>query len=597
MKSQVSKLFLVVLALLCASGTFAATVTITPSTANPTIGTQFTLTVSGAGFPDTVGATLKLNFDPAVVQVLSPPGTAGIVLAPGSPFTGGISYNGSTPFAPLNNFSVLSPTVGTLPTGSFDAFQIIFTAIAAGNANIVLVDDQADFSWTDATTFLAIPVTYTQANVAVGTFAPNISVTDSVVPLNDLAVAFGNVMVGTTSTQTVTVTNVGGASLSIGLIASTNPLAAPFSITNDLCSSQTLALSSSCTFRVQFQPVAGGPFNDGLDIPSNDPDSPAVSVSVSGTGRPNARDDGPIGVIQGVAKVIPVGANDVGFTNPVALALTALPTKGTISAFSPPGPATGMTITYTANIGAVGLDSFVYEMTDSTQARDSATVTVDIGPVPDSVPDPFVFIDQTGVPLNAVITSNTFTVTGINVPTPISVVGGEYSINGGTFTSLAGTVSNGNTVTVLRISAVAPLTATSATLTIGGVADTFTATTGPDTDGDSVVDGIDNCTLVANAVAGNVPGTSIPRYQLDSDHDGYGNACDADLNNSGLVTTGDFGLLRSVLNELASFSPLSAAADLNASGTVTATDFAILRARLNTPPGPPLPPGPSGLHP
>ena len=112
-----------------------------------------------------------------------------------------------------------------------------------------------------------------------------------------------------------------------------------------------------------------------------------------------------------------------------------------------------------------------------------------------------------------------------------------------------------------------------------------------DTDGDGVVDGNDNCTLVPNAQTGNVPGTSIPLYQLDSDHDGYGNLCDADLNNSGLVTTADFAMLRSVLNELATYNALSAAADMNGSGTVTATDFAMLRARLNTRPGP------SGLHP
>ena len=120
---------------------------------------------------------------------------------------------------------------------------------------------------------------------------------------------------------------------------------------------------------------------------------------------------------------------------------------------------------------------------------------------------------------------------------------------------------------------------------------TITVTSTLDTDGDGVVDGNDNCTQVANAQAGNVPGTSIPLYQLDSDHDGYGNLCDADLNNSGLVTTADFAMLRSVLNELASYNALSAAADMNGSGTVTATDFAILRARLNTRPGP------SGLHP
>jgi hypothetical protein len=100
-----------------------------------------------------------------------------------------------------------------------------------------------------------------------------------------------------------------------------------------------------------------------------------------------------------------------------------------------------------------------------------------------------------------------------------------------------------------------------------------------DTDSDGATDGVDNCTLVANA------------NQLDSDADGYGNICDADLNNSGTVTSADFGLLRSVLGQPAAFSPLAAAADLNGSGTVTSADFGLLRARLGTAPGP------SGLHP
>ena len=72
----------------------------------------------------------------------------------------------------------------------------------------------------------------------------------------------------------------------------------------------------------------------------------------------------------------------------------------------------------------------------------------------------------------------------------------------------------------------------------------------------------------------------------DADSDGRGNLCDADLNNSGTVTTADFGLLRSVLNQSASTSPTAAAADLNGSGVVTTSDFAILRPRLNTAPRP-----------
>ncbi len=95
-----------------------------------------------------------------------------------------------------------------------------------------------------------------------------------------------------------------------------------------------------------------------------------------------------------------------------------------------------------------------------------------------------------------------------------------------------------------------------------------------DADGDAIPDVFDNCLGLANPT------------QLDADGDGYGNACDADLNNSGVVTTADFGLLRSVLNQSAASSPLAAAADLNESGTVTTADFGLLRARLNTAPGP-----------
>ncbi len=166
MKKFISKQSLAVVALLFSSTGFAATVTVTPSNPNPNVGDTFSLTVSGTGFPDTVGATLKILFN-SNVSIVSPTLPGGIALAAGSPFTGGIAYSGTNPFPSGGIFSVLAPTVGTLPSGSFNAFVINFVANAAGAAGIVLSDDQSDFSWTDATTFLAIPVDYTQANVVV----------------------------------------------------------------------------------------------------------------------------------------------------------------------------------------------------------------------------------------------------------------------------------------------------------------------------------------------------------------------------------------------------------------------------------------------
>jgi N-acetylneuraminic acid mutarotase len=95
----------------------------------------------------------------------------------------------------------------------------------------------------------------------------------------------------------------------------------------------------------------------------------------------------------------------------------------------------------------------------------------------DTTPDQFTFTDQPGVALSTTITSNTITVSGINVAAPISITGGTYSINPGSYTSASGTVNNGNNITVQLTSSGSYSTKTSATLTIGGVSATFNVTT------------------------------------------------------------------------------------------------------------------------
>lgn len=93
-----------------------------------------------------------------------------------------------------------------------------------------------------------------------------------------------------------------------------------------------------------------------------------------------------------------------------------------------------------------------------------------------SKPAPFTFASQTGIVRNTYAVSNAIIVSGINMPSPVSISGGEYSINNGVFTSAAGTVSNGNTVMVRLLSSSAFLTPTYATLTIGGVSGAFSVT-------------------------------------------------------------------------------------------------------------------------
>ena len=97
-----------------------------------------------------------------------------------------------------------------------------------------------------------------------------------------------------------------------------------------------------------------------------------------------------------------------------------------------------------------------------------------------------------------------------------------------------------------------------------------TALVGPftDLDADGVADVLDNCTLVANP------------DQRDSNGDGYGNACDADLNNDGIVNAVDLGMLKSV------FFKVNDDADLNGDGVVNAVDLARLKSVFFRPPGP-----------
>ncbi len=103
----------------------------------------------------------------------------------------------------------------------------------------------------------------------------------------------------------------------------------------------------------------------------------------------------------------------------------------------------------------------------------------------DIIPDAFTFADQTGVALSSVINSNSITISGINEAAPISITGGDYAIDGGVFTSTAGTVNNAQSVVVRLSSSANNSMQSDATLTVGGVTDTFSVTTLDDTDPDA----------------------------------------------------------------------------------------------------------------
>jgi len=99
--------------------------------------------------------------------------------------------------------------------------------------------------------------------------------------------------------------------------------------------------------------------------------------------------------------------------------------------------------------------------------------------VVDTVPNAFTFTNITGASLSTDTSSSNVEITGINGPTPISVTGGSYSINGGTFVNTAGSVLPYDLVRMRVMSSSTANTETNGVLTIGGVASTFRVTTAP----------------------------------------------------------------------------------------------------------------------
>src|SRR5689334_16372929 len=77
----------------------------------------------------------------------------------------------------------------------------------------------------------------------------------------------------------------------------------------------------------------------------------------------------------------------------------------------------------------------------------------DVSTDPGTNPAPFSFTSTCGQSPGIIVESDSITVTGISSPVPISIRNGEYSINGGPYTSQAGTVSNGQIVSVRHTTA------------------------------------------------------------------------------------------------------------------------------------------------
>src|SRR5215472_11016007 len=105
----------------------------------------------------------------------------------------------------------------------------------------------------------------------------------------------------------------------------------------------------------------------------------------------------------------------------------------------------------------------------------------------------------------------------------------------------------------------------------------------PDADGDGVCDAADNCVTISNP------------DQRDSNGNGYGDACDADYDNDGVVGISDFNLFRSQFGKTSKDPSFDPQFDSNGDGVIGLADFNLLRSQFGKAPGPSNALGPPAL--
>ncbi|MDQ7786428.1 MAG: DUF1566 domain-containing protein [Thermodesulfovibrionales bacterium] len=139
----------------------------------------------------------------------------------------------------------------------------------------VIVDNQS-VGTTGAYTFPSVTANHTITAIFKNIAYPDVFVTPA-------AFNFSNVIVGKSSpVQIFSVTNIGSQDLNLGIITLTGADQTEFLLMDDNCSGWTLKPADRCTFSTLFFPSSAGVKSGHLLVPSNDPDTPTLDISLEG---------------------------------------------------------------------------------------------------------------------------------------------------------------------------------------------------------------------------------------------------------------------------------------------------------------------------
>ena len=264
-----------------------------------------------------------------------------------------------------SGFSLSAPVLPlTLSAGQKAVFSVSFTPKASGSASgtlsllssIATVHDHSGKHNSTSSTTTTVSLS------GIGTALSTASTTPGQLVANPGNLGFATLPVGSTLTQSATLTNSGGSSVTIsqatiaGAGFSMNGLTWPF----------TLAVGQSATFSVTFAPVSAGNASGSISV-SSDASTPTLTILLAGTAT------------QGQLAVTPASANfgtvAVGTTQNQRATLTASGSSVTVSSASVTSPEfslSGIALPLTLASG----QSIPFTLTFTPQVSGTASATV-----------------------------------------------------------------------------------------------------------------------------------------------------------------------------------------------------------------------------
>jgi len=169
------------------------------------------------------------------------------------------------------------------------------------------------------------------------------------------------------------------------------------------------------------------------------------------------------------------------------LIINTLPSKGSLrlngNAVSaneviPVANIANLSYTPVTNESGDNYSNFTFKVNDGEYNSSSVyTATINVVRVVDSAPDAFSFTALTNQELNTPVLSNSVTLENMDNDLNISIVGGEYRINGGVWSTASSSVDQNDTIQVRVTTSSSYSTKVTATLTVGTVSASFDATT------------------------------------------------------------------------------------------------------------------------